>query len=100
MDVRFKIAPSGAAVDEAGLKFDMGDFDGYAVEFALQTTERLGQGDVTVISLGTDAVQETLRKALSMGAARAVQLKCDAVPADSFVVAQALSAELRDGNYD
>ena len=38
MDVKFRIAPSGTAVDETGLKFDMSDFDGYAVEFALQTT--------------------------------------------------------------
>ena len=30
MDVRFKIAASGEAVDETGLKFDMSDFDGYA----------------------------------------------------------------------
>src|SRR5688500_5187024 len=75
MDVKFRIAASGTAVDEAGLKFDMSDFDGYAVEFALQTTEKAGAGDVTVICLGPDAVQETLRKALSMGAARAVHLK-------------------------
>jgi electron transfer flavoprotein beta subunit len=100
MEARFKIAASGAAVDEAGLKFDMGDFDGYALEFALQLTEKARAGDVTVISLGPDAVQETLRKALSMGAARAVQLKCDAVPVDSFAVAQALAAELREGSYD
>jgi electron transfer flavoprotein beta subunit len=36
MDVRFKIAPSGKTVDETGLKFDSSDFDGYAVEAALQ----------------------------------------------------------------
>ena len=100
MDVKFRIAASGTAVDESGLKFDMSDFDGYAVEFALQTTERLGAGEVVVISLGPDAVQETLRKALSMGAARAVHLQADAVPADGFAVAQALAAELRDGGYD
>ena len=100
MDVKFKIASSGTAVDETGLKFDMSDFDGYAVEFALQTTEKLGAGEVTVISLGADAVQETLRKALSMGAARAVHLKADRVPADNLAVAQALAAELRDGGYD
>jgi electron transfer flavoprotein beta subunit len=100
MDVKFKIAASGTAVDETGLKFDMSDFDGYAVEFALQTTEKLGAGEVTVISLGTDAVQETLRKALSMGAGRAVHLKVDRVPIDGFVIAQALAAELKDGAYD
>ena len=100
MDVKFKIASSGTAVDEAGLKFDMSDFDGYAVEFALQTTEKLGTGEVTVISLGPDSVQETLRKALSMGASRAIQLKSDSVPVDNFAIAQALAAELRGGGYD
>lgn len=100
MDVRFKIAPSGKAVDETGLKFDMSDFDGYAVEAALQITEKLNAGEVTVISLGGDVVQETLRKAMSMGAHRAVQLKHDGAPVDSFAVASALAAELKDGGYD
>lgn len=100
MDVRFKIAPSGKAVDETGLKFDMSDFDGYAVEAALQITEKLNAGEVTVISLGGDAVQETLRKAMSMGAHRAVQLKHDGSPVDSYAIASALAAELKDGGYD
>ena len=100
MDVKFRIAASGVAVDEAGLKFDMSDFDGYAVEFAIQLTEKAGAGEVTLISLGTDAAQETLRKALSMGAARAVQLKAHSVPVDNWAVASALAAELKDGGYD
>ena len=100
MDVRFKIAPSGKAVDEAGLKFDISDFDGYAVEAALQIKEKANAGEVVVISLGADVVQETLRKAMSMGADRAVQLKHDGAPVDSFAVASALAAELKDGGYD
>ncbi len=101
MDAAFKIAPSGTAVDETGLKWDMSDFDGYAVEAALQITEKDGAGsEVHVISLGPDVVQETLRKALSMGCARAVQLKVDSVPFDPFAIATALSAELKDGGYD
>jgi electron transfer flavoprotein beta subunit len=98
--VKFKIAPSGTAVDETGLKFDMSDFDGYAAEAAIQITEKLGAGEVTVVSLGPDTVQETLRKALSMGAHAAVQLKADAVPADPWSIAEALAAELKDGGYD
>ncbi len=100
MDVTFRIAPSGNSVDETGLKWDMSDFDGYAVEAALQITEKLGVGEVHVISLGPDVVQETLRKALSMGVARAVHLKCDRVPFDGFAIATALAAELKDGGYD
>ena len=100
MEVRFRIAASGKAVDDAGLKYDMGDFDGYAVEAALQITEKLGSGEVVAISLGPDAVQETLRKAMSMGVSRGVHLKADSIPADGFAIASALAAELKDGGYD
>ena len=100
METRFKIAASGTAVDEAGLKYDMSDFDGYAVETALQLNEKQGPGETVVISLGPDVVQEQLRKALSMGADRAVQLKADRVPADGLAIARALAAELHSGGYD
>ena len=100
MESRFRISADGKSVEETGLKFDMSDFDGYAVEVALQITEKLGQGEVTVISLGPDAVQEALRKALSMGAARAIHLKTDRIPADGFVIARALATELKTGGYD
>ena len=100
MDVRFKIAANALGVDESGLKWDMSDFDGYAVEWALQATEKLGQGSVTVISVGTDATQETIRKALSMGAAKGVLLRTDAIPFDGYAIAEALAAELRGGSYD
>lgn len=100
MDVKFRIAASGRAVDETGLKWDMSDFDGYAVEAALQMVERFGSGEVVVISLGPDATQEVLRKALSMGATRAVHLKCEQVPSDAAAVAAAIAAELKDGAYD
>ena len=94
MDVRFKIAPSGDAVDETGLKFDMSDFDGYAAEVAIQIREKANAGEVTVISIGPDAVQETLRKALAMGADRAVQLTSAAVPADPWSIAEMIAITL------
>jgi electron transfer flavoprotein beta subunit len=78
----------------------MSDFDGYAVEAAIQMIEKLGTGEVVVVSLGADPVQEVLRKALSMGATRAIHLKADDVPFDSLAVASALAAELKDGGYD
>jgi electron transfer flavoprotein beta subunit len=97
MDVKFRVAPSGVAIDESGLKFDMGDFDGYALEVGLQLAERDG-GEVTVVSLGPASVQETLRKALSMGASRAIHLEAERVPFDNFAVAEALAREL--AGYD
>src|SRR5215210_1991935 len=81
---RFKIAASGVAI----------------VEAALQINEKSGGGETVVIAVGPDAVQESLRKAMSMGADRAVQLKTDTTPADGLAVAKALAAELKDGGFD
>ena len=53
-----------------------------------------------MISLGPDVVQETLRKALSMGADRAVQLKADRGAVGRTRHRAALAAELKDGGYD
>src|SRR5580698_6441081 len=75
MDVRFKIAADGASIDETGVKFDMNDFDSWAIEAALQFKDKDAATEVVAISLGPDAVQETIRKALAMGVDRGVQLK-------------------------
>ena len=99
MEMRFAIAGDRKSLDQAGLKYEMGDFDGYALEVGLQLVEKQG-GEVVVLSIGPDGVQETLRKGLAMGAARAVQLKADVVPFDGLAIAQALAAELKDGGYD
>jgi electron transfer flavoprotein beta subunit len=101
MEVRFAIAAGGTAVEETGLKYDVNDFDLWAVEAALQLKEKNGgTGEVVVVCLGPDAAQEQIRKALSMGADRGVLLKADKVPADGFAIAQALAAELQGGGYD
>jgi electron transfer flavoprotein beta subunit len=100
MDLRFAIAPDGKSLDPAGLKFDIADFDGYAVEAALRLVEKEGAGEVVVVSVGPAAVQETLRKALGIGAHRAIHLEADDVPFDGMAIAAALAAELKDGGYD
>ena len=100
MDVRFRIGADNTSLDEAGLKFDINDFDAWAVEAALQLRDKNPGSEVTVISLGADVVQETIRKALSMGADRGIQLKADKVPFDGFAIATALSTELKTGGYD
>lgn len=99
MEMRFSIAGDRKSLDGSGLKYEMGDFDGYALEVGLQLAEKQG-GEVVVISIGPDGVQETLRKALAMGAARAVQLKAEEVPFDGLAIARALAAELKEGGYD
>jgi electron transfer flavoprotein beta subunit len=100
MELRFAIGGDRKSLDQSGLKYDISDFDGYALEVGLQQVEKAGSGEVVAICLGPDGVQETLRKALAVGATRAVQLKSDEVPFDGFAIASALAAELKDGGYD
>jgi electron transfer flavoprotein beta subunit len=100
MEMRFSIAADRTSLDQTGMKYEMGDFDGYALEVGLQLAEKHGPGEVVVLSLGPDGVQEILRKGLAMGATRAVQLKVDQVPFDGLATAKALAEELRSGGYD
>jgi electron transfer flavoprotein beta subunit len=97
---RFKIAGGATNIDEAGLKFDMDDFASYAAEVALQLNEKQGPGETVAVGVGPDAVQETLRKAMSMGADRAIHLKTDAPVIDGMAVAKALATELKAGAFD
>ena len=100
MEVKFVITPDGSRVDDAGLKYDVNDFDLWAIEAALQLKEKDGEGEVAVITMGPDSAQEQIRKALAMGADRGVLLKTDTAPSDGFAVARALASELRNGGYD
>ncbi len=100
MELRFAIAADRKSLDPSGLKYEMSDFDGYALEVALRLAESAGSGEVALVTVGPDGVQETLRKGLAMGATRAVQLKADEVPFDGLAVAHALAAELEPGGFD
>jgi electron transfer flavoprotein beta subunit len=99
-EMRFAIAANRTSIDPAGLKFDLSDFDGYAVEVALRLVEKQPPGEVVAVTLGPDAAQETLRKALSMGVDRGVHLAAAEVPFDGLAIARALAAELKEGGYD
>src|SRR5690348_15204797 len=99
-ETRVKVAADGKSLDEAGVKFVLNPYDEFAVEEALQRKEKAGTGEVAVFALGPAAAQETIRTALAMGADRGVLLQSDKIPADGFVVAQALAAELKAGGFD
>jgi electron transfer flavoprotein beta subunit len=97
---RFRIASSRTGIEETGVKFDVDDFASYAVEVALQLNEKQGPGETVVVAVGPAPVQEVLRKAMSMGADRAIQLDTPTQPFDGLAVAKAIAAELKDGGYD
>src|SRR5712692_195237 len=61
-------------------------FDANAVEEALRLRDATGEGEVVLVSLGPAKAQDALRKALAMGADRAV-LVSDETAAGSDLVA-------------
>jgi electron transfer flavoprotein beta subunit len=78
--------------------------DEYAVEEALKIQEASG-GEVTVLCMGPDAAAETVRKALSMGAAKAIHVLDDGLHgsdavATSLVLAKALGTLADSGGFD
>src|SRR6059058_1408004 len=75
---------------EGGL--DPGDEHG--VEAALQLAEKT-QGEVTVLSMGPEPATGAIRRALSMGAHRGVQITDDALKgADALATARTLASAI------
>jgi electron transfer flavoprotein beta subunit len=93
-ETRIRIGEAGTTIDPQGVKFIMSPYDEFAVEAALRTKEAAGSGEVTLVTLGDDASQETLRAGLAMGADKAVLLK-GAASTDGLATAKALAAELQ-----
>jgi electron transfer flavoprotein beta subunit len=93
-ETKIKVGPDNLSIDKTGVNFMLSPYDEFAVEEALRLREKF-KGEVTAISLGPDAHKETLRKALAMGVDKALLLK-DEGTRDSFAVAAALAAELKE----
>jgi electron transfer flavoprotein beta subunit len=68
-----KLSDSDKTVDREGVEGVMNELDEYAVEEALRIKEATG-GEVTILTMGPEKAVETIRKALSMGADKAVHL--------------------------
>jgi electron transfer flavoprotein beta subunit len=96
---KLTILPDGTDIDRTGLTAIVNPYDEFAVEEALQIKERLGAGDVTVLSMRPHALQKTedaLRTCLAMGADKAVLLSDPAFEGgDGFSTSVALAAALR-----
>jgi electron transfer flavoprotein beta subunit len=92
-ETKVKISSDGKSIDRTGVNFMLAPYDEIAVEEGLRMREKF-TGDVTVISLGNDKHKEALRKALAMGADKAVLVK-DESERDSYGVAVGLAAALK-----
>ncbi|XVX21419.1 electron transfer flavoprotein subunit beta/FixA family protein [Actinomycetota bacterium] len=72
----------------------LSELDEYAVEEALKLVEA-GEGEVTVVTVGPDQAADAVKKALQMGADKAVHISDEAIhgsdaPATSLILAEAV----------
>ncbi|HST24642.1 MAG TPA: electron transfer flavoprotein subunit beta/FixA family protein [Gaiellaceae bacterium] len=98
--VHKRIDPQSKRLDRSG-EGGLNSFDANAVEEALRIKESAGEGEVVLVSMGPARALEAMRKALAMGADRAVLVADDgAVGSDlvatSYVLAKALEREQPD----
>src|SRR6516165_9000698 len=89
-----------ARLDRAAADGLINELDEYAIEEGLRLTEAHG-GEVTVVSMGPEAASDSIRKALSMGAAKAVHLVDDALAgSDALATSLALATVLQRTGFD
>lgn len=101
VDPYAKVKPlaDGSGLDLAGAKFDINPFDEIAVEEAVRKKEADPEIEIIVVSIGTAESEDQLRKALAVGADRAVLVETND-PLDSSVVAKELAAIVRKEGVD
>ena len=95
-----KLDPTSKTLDRASVDVVMNEIDEYAVEEALRIKEA-GGGEVTILTMGPARSIETIRKALSMGADKAVHLSDDALAgSDALQTSHVLAKVLGTLEYD
>jgi electron transfer flavoprotein beta subunit len=95
-----RLSSADSTLDRAGTDPVMNEMDEYAVEEGLRLVEAHG-GEVTVLCMGPGSAGETVRKALSMGADRAVHVLDDRLHgSDAVATSLALAKALGTVEFD
>lgn len=97
-DTEAKVTVKDGRILDDDVTLVINPYDEYAVEEGLKLREA-GGGTVTVVSVGTDKVEEALRRALAMGADEAVLIEKPA-GADEFTIASLLAAWAKGKSFD
>ncbi|HZH98414.1 MAG TPA: electron transfer flavoprotein subunit beta/FixA family protein [Fimbriimonadaceae bacterium] len=96
---KVKALPDGSGLDTAGVKFEINPFDEIALEEAVRIKEKDPGVTVIAISIGGAECEEQLRKALAIGADKAILIESGETY-DSPSVAKELETAVREINPD
>src|SRR5215468_2131262 len=87
-----RIDPETNRLDRSG-EGALNPFDANAVEEALRLRDATGEGEVVLVSMGPAKAQDALRKALAMGADRALLVSDDGAAGADLVATSAILAK-------
>jgi electron transfer flavoprotein beta subunit len=94
------LVPGDGTLDRASVDGLINELDEYAIEEGLRIAEGHG-GEVTILSMGPGKASDSIRKALSMGADKAVHLTDDALAgSDALATSLAMTAVLKTTGFD
>ena len=98
----FRVDPVRREAERGAANLVTNIFCENALETALQFRERIGSGEITVLSFGAATAEDSLRKALAMKADEAALVLNDGQPhPDPLTVARVLAAAIRKlGGFD
>ena len=98
-DTEEKIVLKDGAISEDGVEFIINPYDEYAVEEALKIKEDVG-GTVTLLSMGPDRFETSIRTALAMGADQSILIDDETLFGDEYTVSKVLSQVIQDQSFD
>jgi electron transfer flavoprotein beta subunit len=98
-DTEEKIVLQNGQISEDGVEFIINPYDEYAVEEAIKLRDEHG-GEVTVVTVGPERAEGSLRTALAMGADKAVIVDSEELDLDEYSVAKILASVIKDREFD
>ena len=88
-------------IDNSNATFVMNPPDNYAIEEAMLIKEKVGAGEVVIVSMGPQRVQKVIREGLSKGADRGIHIETESLnEIDPLYISKVLAETLRDENFD
>ena len=95
------LASDNKWIDESSITFVMNPPDNFALEEALLLKEKLGEGEVVILSMGPSRVQKVIREGLAKGADRGIHIEENAlIEKDPLIISKQLSSVLKSENFD
>jgi electron transfer flavoprotein beta subunit len=94
------LTPGDSTLDRVSLDGLINELDEYAIEEGLKIAEAHG-GEVTILSMGPQKASESIRKALSMGADKAVHVVDDGLAgSDALATSLVLASAVQQVGFD